>query len=142
LLIYCVSIIHVVRIFFFCYSCLLELLKSTPYKLCLLNISYVMLMPLTMSDINTPEPDFRPTMLNPRPLLGFFVNSTSKESVIFVVSAETPPFSSGTNDSSLSTTMVTFGKFNVNTMLYVSKQIMLHKAVCTSMKYHNYILPY
>lgn len=87
-------------------------------------------MPLTMSDINIPEPDFRPTMLNPRPLLGFFVNSTSNASVIFVVSAETPPFLSGTHDSSLSTIMVTFGKFNVNNMLYVSKQIMPHRAVC------------
>lgn len=70
-------------------------------------------MPLTMSDINIPEPDFRPTILNPRPLLGFFVNSTSNASVMFVVSAEILPFSSGTHDSSLNTTMVTFEKLNM-----------------------------
>lgn len=60
--------------------------------------------------MNIPGPAFRPTMLNPNPLPGFFISSTSKVSIMFDVLAETAPFSLTTHDSSLNTTMVTFEK--------------------------------
>lgn len=62
---------------------------------------------LTMSDMNIPGPNFLPTMLRPSPFPGFFVNSTSKESVMLEVSADTLSFSLGTHDSSRNTIMVT-----------------------------------
>jgi len=64
-----------------------------------------------MSDMNIPEPALRATILSPSPLPGFFVSSTSNESIILdTQSAGTVPFSVGTHDTSRNTTMVTCSK--------------------------------
>lgn len=67
-----------------------------------------------------PEPDFLPTMLSPNPFPGFFVSSTSKESMMLVVqSTETVPFSLGTQDSSRNTTIVTYLEYYIYTAIII-----------------------